>query len=40
MLDVEECMERCLGMEFLEEEEVSQLCGRFKEILMVMPVWL
>ena len=35
MLDVDECIERCCAMELLEEEEVSQLCAKLKETLMV-----
>ena len=38
MLDLDECIERCCAMELLEEDEVSELCERLKQILMVLGI--
>lgn len=37
MLDVDECIERCCAMEMLQEEDISLLCARLKEMLMDAP---
>ena len=37
MLDLDECLERCCALEPLAEEEGTQLCRRYKEILMDAP---